>query len=257
MASKIESGRLIVKEKEITDPKEISNNIKVFYETLFKQNSSKTTVERQEFLSSLDTETFTNQQSDLSENEIRENDLFDSVKSKNNNKTPGNDGLTNEFYKTFWDELKSPLMEGINRFFFAKILSISQRQTVIKLIGRKHHDKQYIRNWRPIYLLNVDTKILSKAVSRKLKAVLPTLIFSQQTAYVENRFIGESGRLIFDVIEISDWLNIEGFLVNMDIDKCFDSLDHDFISSVLRKFRFGKKLYCMNKNLMKRSILMC
>ena len=53
--------KLIVKEKEITDPKE-SNNLKVFYETLFKQNSSNASVGKQEFLNSLNTKTLTNQQ---------------------------------------------------------------------------------------------------------------------------------------------------------------------------------------------------
>ena len=72
--------------------------------------------------------------------------------------------------------------------------------------------------------MNVDTKILSKAISIKLKTVLPTLISSQQTAYVKNRFIGESGRLISDIIEISGWLNITDFLVIMNIEKAFDWL---------------------------------
>ena len=107
--------KLIVKEKEITDPKEILNNIKAFYETLFKQNSSKANVEKQEFLNSLDTKTLTNQQLGLCENEIRENDFFSSMKSMKNNKTPGNAGLTTEFYETFWDELKAPLMESIHK----------------------------------------------------------------------------------------------------------------------------------------------
>ena len=49
------------KEKEIADSKEILNNIKPFDETLFKQNSSKTNVETQEFLNSLGTKTLTNQ----------------------------------------------------------------------------------------------------------------------------------------------------------------------------------------------------
>ena len=71
-------------------------------------------------------------------------------------------------------------------------------------------------------MLNVNTKILSKAISIKLKTVLPTLISSQQTAYVKNRFIGESGRLISDIIEISGWLNITDFLVIMNIEKAFD-----------------------------------
>ena len=89
-------------------------------------------------------------------------------------------------------------------------------------------------------MLNADIKILSKAIWNKSKSVLPTLISSQQTAYVKNRFIGESGRLISDIIQIKDWFNIEGFLVTMDTEKAFDSLDHDFLSSVLRKIGFGK-----------------
>ena len=91
-------------------------------------------------------------------------------------------------------------------------------------------------------MLHVDTKVLSKAISKKLKAVLPTLISSQQTAYVKNKFIGEIGRLVSDIIEICGWFNIEMFLVTMDIEKAFDSLDHGFLSSVLRKFGFGKIL---------------
>ena len=164
------------------------------------------------------------------------------MKSMKNNKTPDNDGLTKEFDKTFGDELKTPLMESVNQAFHSKILSISQREAVIKLIEKKDRDKRYIKNWRPISLLNVDTKILSKVISNKLKTVLPTLIFSKQTADVKNRFIGESGRLISDIIEISGCFNITGFLVTMDIEKAFDSLDHSFLISVLKKFGFGKTL---------------
>ena len=59
------------------------------------------------------------------------------MKSMKNNKTPGNNGLTKEFYETFWDELKTPLMESVNQAFHTEILSISQRQAVIKLIEKK------------------------------------------------------------------------------------------------------------------------
>ena len=38
---------------------------------------------------------------------------------------------------------------------------------------------------------------------------------------IKNNFIGENGRLISDIIEISDWFSIEGFLVAMDIGKAF------------------------------------
>ena len=57
--------------------------------------------------------------------------------------------------------------------------------------------------------------------------------------YFKNRFIGESGRLIADITEVTDILNKKEFLVTMDIEKAFDSLDHTFVISVLKKIGFG------------------
>ena len=163
--------KLIVEEQEITDHKEISKNIKAFYETLFKWNLSKTNVEKQRLLNSLTTKALANQQYDLCENKISETDLFDSMKSMKNNKIPSNDALTKEFYKTFWDGMKTPLMIKVNQVFHTEILVISQRQAVMKLIEKNDQYKSYIKSWRSISLLNVDLKILSKAISNKLKTV--------------------------------------------------------------------------------------
>ena len=80
----------------------------------------------------------------------------------------------------------------------------------------------------------MDYKIISKALASRFKKVLPNLISPQQTTYVKNRFIGESGRLIADIIEITDVLNEEGFLVIMYIESSFDSLDHSFVNFVLK-----------------------
>ena len=46
-------------------------------------------------------------------------------------------------------------------------------------------------------------KLITKALATRLKKVLPSLISPNQTAYVENRFIGESGRLISDIVEVT------------------------------------------------------
>ena len=77
-----------------------------------------------------------------------------------NNKSPGNDGLTKEFYETFWNEIKNPFMNSIMEAIEKKKLSTSQRKAVIKLIEKKERDKRFIKNWRPISLLNVDCKII-------------------------------------------------------------------------------------------------
>ena len=72
---------------------------------------------------------------------ISKTELFDSMKSMRNNKIPGNDGLTKEFFVNFLDELKTPLMESVNQTFRTKILSIPQRQAVIKLIQKTRPEK--------------------------------------------------------------------------------------------------------------------
>ena len=88
-------------------------------------------------------------------------------------------------------------------------------------------------------MLNTDLKIFSKALAAKRKSVLPTLTTLQQTAYVQNRYIGEAGRLISDILDISDKLSTDMYLVTAYIGKAFNSLDYGFLLVVLKKFGFG------------------
>ena len=168
-----------------------------------------------------------------------------------NNKLPGNDGLCKEFYECFWDEVKKPFLASINKAFLNQELSTSQKQAVIKMLEKKDKDKRFIKNWRPISLLNTDMKIISKVLSTRIKGVLPYLISSNQTAYVKNRFISESGRLISDILEIAKKLAVEGFLVIIDIEKAFDSVNHCFLLQILKKFGFGIDFVSWIKTILK------
>ena len=65
---------------------------------------------------------------------------------------------------------------------------------------KKDRDKRFVKNWRPFSLLNVETKIISTLLAEKLNDVLPEIIPSNRIAYVKDRCISESGRLVFVVI---------------------------------------------------------
>ena len=158
-----------------------------------------------------------------------------------NNKSPGNDGLTKEFYVALWEDVKGHLISSLKSSFQHDQLSSSQRQAVIKMVEKKDRDRRLISNWRPISLLNCDTKILSKVLAERLKKCLPSLISSDQTAYVNGRVISESGRLISDILYVTDFINKEGILLTVDIQKAFDSVNHVFLLTVLKKYGFGKK----------------
>ena len=159
-----------------------------------------------------------------------------------NNKSPGNDGLTKEIYETFWEEIKIPLCNSIMKSYQNRELSTLQSPTVIKLIEKKGMDKKRIKNWRSISLLNIDTKLISKELAERLAKVLPSLISKNQTGYVKGRFISKGGKLISDILEISNNLKTKGFLMTLGIEKAFDSVNHLFLITALKSIALKKIL---------------
>ena len=76
-------------------------------------------------------------------------------------------------------------------------------------------------------------------LATRLKKVICKLLTQDQTAYIPGRYIGESVRLISDILEYTDSENCEGYMFAADIEKAFDSLDHNFILAVLEKMGLG------------------
>ena len=164
---------------------------------------------------------------------------FNALSKFPNGETPGNDGLTPEFYKKFWNLLGHLLTESLNCSYLHGELSNSQKQAIIRLIEKKGKDRRYIKNWRPISLLNVDTKIASKALALRLEKVLPFVINEDQYAYVKNRTIFDAVRSIDDIMEYTRINQVPGLMVAIDFEKAFDSLSWNFLSNTLRSFNFG------------------
>ena len=71
-------------------------------------------------------------------------------------------------------------------------MSLSQKQAIITLIKKKGKDCSLLENWRPISLLNVDAKIMSKVIAARIKNVLPYIIHHNQTGFIKDRYIGET-----------------------------------------------------------------
>ena len=135
--------------------------------------------------------------------------------------------------------MESLLLKSLIHSHAVGELSTSQKQAVITLTEKKERDKWLVKNWRPISLMNVDVKIASKALSFRLKQVLPNLINYDQTAYMKGRFINESIRLIDNILYHTEQENIDGILFAADIEKAFDSVEHNFIFASLKRFGFG------------------
>ena len=99
--------------------------------------------------------TLNDDQRDLCEEQLKYSECYNVLSTFENNKTPGNDGLTIEFYKFFWPEIGTLFVDSLNYAYFHGELSNTQKQAVLTFIEKKDKDRRLIKNWRPIFLLNV------------------------------------------------------------------------------------------------------
>ncbi|KAL9989421.1 hypothetical protein ACROYT_G003968 [Oculina patagonica] len=88
--------------------------------------------------------------------------------------------------------------------------------------------------------MNVDAKIGSKSIARRICKVLPTIIHSDQCAYVKDRLISDALRTIDDVMWYTEINKIPGWLVAIDFEKAFDSVNVEFLIKALEAFNFGQ-----------------
>ena len=156
-----------------------------------------------------------------------------------NEKSPGSDGFTCEFYKFFWDYVKQNVIASINYGLEKRQLSICQRRGIITLVPKKDKPSNFLGNLRPISLLNTDYKIAMKAIAKRLEAVLPLLINADQTGFIKGRYISENVRLISDIISYTAAKNLPGLAVFLDFEKAFDSIEWNFLFKVFDKLNFG------------------
>ncbi len=123
-------------------------------------------------------------------------EVVDSINHLKINKSPGNDGITTEFHKTFSELLAPFLTEVYAESILKSSLPPSLTQDVISLIPKAKKDPLLIENWHPICLLNTDYKILAQIFAQRLQKIMSYLIDESQSGFIKNRHISNNIRLI-------------------------------------------------------------
>lgn len=218
-----------------TDGITILNEIKGFYEKLYTSEHSSPNI----IFSDLPRNGLCREDSISCDGILTIDECYNSLLSLNNDKTPGSDGLSTNFYKRFWHLIGGIVLNALNYAYLNHRLSAEQSRGIITLIPKPEKDSTLLENYRPITLLNTDYKIGAKAIAARLKRVLPNLISTNQTGFLQGRFIGENVRYILDLIDYSKSHNIPGFLLLVDFEKAFDKLEWSFIHRTLEFFNFG------------------
>jgi len=224
--------------KTLTDQKEIMQETTHFYKNLFTKRETDD-INLSEILDNYVVPKLTTSMAESLEGKISYAELLNTLKYMKNDKSPGTDGFSAEFFKFFWRELNAFLLRSINEAYETNSMSISQTQGIITMLPKQDKPKQFLKNLRPISLLNVVYKLASGTIANRIKKVLPHLISEDQNGFMAGRYIGENTRVIFDILEYCETFQIPGLLMQIDFEKAFDSVDWDFIRKTLEFFGFG------------------
>ena len=161
------------------------------------------------------------------------------VKGMAGDKSPGRDGLPKEFYAAFFPVFGRAFVAMVNRCYRRGVLPESLRSGLITLLCKDQARREHLRCWRPLTLLNVDYKIVSRAVCRRMSRGVGDVVGRDQTCAIPGRSIVESLRLIQSVFDYAGDKAIPCALVSFDQAKAFDRVSHDYMFAVLRAFGFG------------------
>ncbi len=221
-----------------TDDQRITEELKQFYSNLYK--STVTRRDLPAYLFPVDAiPKITDYDKEMCEELVTIEECLEALKTFKKNKSPGNDGLTVEFYISFWPTIASCLLDSYQWAFEMGELGVSQKQAIISLLAKPGKDREMVKNWRPISLLNVDYKIITKVMSLRLQNCLADLIHPNQSGFISDRYIGESIRSIQDIMAYTDKNKLSGLLLFIDFEKAFDSVEWPFLFKVLEYYNFG------------------
>ena len=227
--------------EEFTKTPDILNCQTSFYKDLYKEVNLENDVSISSILGENENKLSDKDSKEL-EGEILYSELGFALKNMKNNKSPGLDGFTVEFFKFFWTDIGHFILQSLNYGYRNGSLSITQKQGVITCIPKQNKSRINLKNWRPISLLNVIYKLASAVISNRLKKVLDNIINENQKGFIAGRFLGENVRLIYDVLFESKKQNLPGLLLSIDFEKAFDTVSWKFIMKVLDYFNFGNSI---------------
>ena len=215
----------------------ISHVIHDFYEKLYTSEIEDEDAQN-EFLSQVTVKLTQNEKEKLDE-DLSLDELKRSMMDFKKNKSPGSDGLTKEFYDFFWESLCPLFFDCIKEIEVKEELSPSQKKGLIR-ISYKKNGRIYIENYRPITLLNVDLKILTRTLAKRMASVLPKLIHENQRC-IPGRKITKNIHIVQDLIDSINKNNQKGAFIFLDQEKAFDRISHKFMLKTLESFGFGEK----------------
>ena len=163
---------------------------------------------------------------------IDKKEIKEGLAAQNKNGTPGSDGFTPAYYTWAWEIIGDDMCELLNNCYLQGKMSDSMSTALVTILPKKGNLK-LLKNWRPISLLNVDYKILSKIITKRLQEEVKDKISLQQKCALKDRQISDIHLNLLAALKRSQKSRNPIIITCYDYKKAFDMIDHSVIWETL------------------------
>lgn len=220
----------------------IQESFETFYRTLYSQPQASDETQIEAFLNSLNLPKVTNSQNENLVQPISLTELNLAISKLKAGKSPGADGYTTEWYKSFKPELSPLLLNTFNWVLQRGEIPPSWREATISVIPKEDKDRQECGNYRPISVLNLDYKLFTSILARRLETILPDLIHLDQTGFIQQRQTLDNIRRTLHILDQTNKDKTKSLIVGLDAEKAFDSVRWVFLYKVMGSLAFKTNL---------------
>ena len=235
------SSRLIPQIKSptgtmLTNLKDINDHFSVFYASLYSSECQDSTVLIDSFFENITLTPVDEQLNSKLENPLTLSEIAGAITAMQSGKSPGPDGFCVKFYKISSSLLSPLLLAMFTESFDSGHLPPTLTQASISLLAKKDKDPTLCESYRPISLLNVDFKILAKALALRLETLLPSIISVDQSGFIQKRHSFHNVRRLFNVIYTPSQSDAQEIIVSLDAEKAFDWVEWTYHFATMQKF---------------------
>ena len=160
-----------------------------------------------------------------------------------------------EYYKqsiisNMYVDILAPILKDVyNEAFTLGTIPPTFYEALISVIPKKDRDAVDPANYRPLSLINVDCKILTKILVLCLESALPSIIHPDQVGFMKNRTSTDNMTRLLHLI----WSNRTGtdsvVALSLDAEKAFDQVQWEFLFAALSHFGFRQTFISWIKTL--------
>ncbi|XP_062093504.1 uncharacterized protein LOC133799506 [Humulus lupulus] len=153
-------------------------------------------------------------------------------------KSPGLDGFGAGFYKSLWSIIGKEVASAVIEFFDLGHIPKRLNSTILALIPKVTQPSN-ASEYRPITCCNTLYKCISKMLCNRLIPILPKVVNQNQGAFVKNRSIAHNILILQDLLKGYNRKRVSPrCLMKIDLSKAYDSIDWNFLESLLNAYKF-------------------